>query len=207
MIDLNTFNIRHWAYYIYDLHGSIDYTCLVQKNGILNRAQFTSMLSEHLSKYKFLFADGSEKCQFARLLLTPKRYVFDLSMFECPSWKSYYYTPDSACMMHTNTVDAPACSLSRASRMRKCFSNYVSQLNLFAYSPRVKTFGKWSNSAIEGKELATYGFVHTPEDGDHSDDTVTCIYCGLELQDWCHGDKPLTEHIRNNANCSQFISI
>jgi hypothetical protein len=72
----------------------------------------------------------------------------------------------------------------------------------------VKTFKNWSSLAIEGAKMARYGFVHTPDDPNNpNDDTVTCIFCALQMHDWRKGDHPLGEHRRSNANCCQFIQL
>ncbi|GFT45512.1 hypothetical protein NPIL_499721 [Nephila pilipes] len=61
---------------------------------------------------------------------------------------------------------------------------------------------RWPLSYVNPKELAEYGFFYL-----QSEDQVQCAFCGIVIDDWNVGDKPLKEHIKKVPKCPFLLSL
>lgn len=100
-------------------------------------------------------------------------------------------------------VDNPPClSLERFvtdenARNKELFDVMKFELNRF------NSFtDKWPLSYVNPKELAENGFFYL-----QSEDQVQCSFCGIVIDDWNVGDKPLKEHIKKAPKCPFLLTL
>lgn len=69
-------------------------------------------------------------------------------------------------------------------------ANYASE------EDRIYSFARWPVPYISPKALAAAGFFYTGKN-----DIVQCFECGIKIDRWMEGDKPMAEHQRFEAFC------
>ena len=74
--------------------------------------------------------------------------------------------------------------------------------NFKTVDERMNTFRNWPSQFIQPEDLANNGFVYSGVD-----DLTTCVYCGLEIDEWEQGDSPATLHQTNSPCCPVVIIV
>ena len=62
---------------------------------------------------------------------------------------------------------------------------------------REKTFRNWPLAFIQPEDLARNGFIYTGKK-----DSVFCVYCSLNIEQWETDDTPNIEHRKHSPRCS-----
>ncbi|AAG02727.1 inhibitor of apoptosis protein [Betaentomopoxvirus amoorei] len=73
----------------------------------------------------------------------------------------------------------------------------MDDINLYNESERLQTFENWPINFITPESFASNGFYYIGEN-----DTVKCVYCGVQINKWVEGDKPEIDHKKFSPNCS-----
>ncbi|GFR02900.1 hypothetical protein TNCT_227411 [Trichonephila clavata] len=61
---------------------------------------------------------------------------------------------------------------------------------------------RWPLTYVNPKELAENGFFYL-----QSEDQVQCAFCGIVIDDWNVGDKPLKEHMKKAPKCPFLLTL
>ncbi|GFY43061.1 hypothetical protein TNIN_501002 [Trichonephila inaurata madagascariensis] len=61
---------------------------------------------------------------------------------------------------------------------------------------------RWPLTYVNPKELAENGFFYL-----QSEDQVQCAFCGIVIDDWNVGDKPLKEHMKKAPKCPFLLTV
>ena len=67
---------------------------------------------------------------------------------------------------------------------------------------RLKTFHSWPIRFLKAEDFANDGFIFSGRQ-----DLVSCIFCGLEIDDWEEGDSVAKEHREQASHCPYIVAI
>lgn len=72
----------------------------------------------------------------------------------------------------------------------------MTSVQLERESERLKTFETWECDFIDPRVLAKAGFYYR-----NVEDSVQCVFCGIQIRGWEPGDDPDQDHRENSPNC------
>jgi Inhibitor of Apoptosis domain len=147
--------------------------------------------------YKVLYVKGKEKAKHLQTLL--ERHVIDIADLGCPALKDLPHLP-FYCKHHQETK--MQCALQNVFRLAQWCMEQSDITNMKQYSARLKTFKHFPSVNVKPEDLAESGFYYC-----HKNDTVTCVYCNVELSQWQPTDKPQEEHKRWSPRCPLITSF
>lgn len=101
------------------------------------------------------------------------------------------------CLYHHWYAPGFVCTSQNAHRLADWCAANLELLDLNLSAVRERTFRGWELTSPSAEELADAGFVRLTS----TRDCAKCVYCGLVLYQWLHGDDPLADHDFNSPYC------
>jgi hypothetical protein len=208
LMNIQTSALQHWTFKPsperIDSEWNDDLKTLIPEGDIDNE-YISEILCKALQNFKFVFAETQEKCDFLSSLLLQDRMIFNLQYFNPTPVIFLEHVSGSECIYHTETTEATACTKSRVTRMGNwCRENHT-KINLFDYTPRLKTFRGWKCAIKSPEELARNLFVYTPNNV--KEDCVSCIMCNIKFSEFREDVSIMTLHKKYNKDCAQFYPL
>lgn len=208
VLDFDTLSLQNWSVKSRK-HGLYNDWCnnvSSPYDGEIEFEQIYDIIKKVTERFKFIFADGYEKCKFIQDNILTSRIVFNLQDFGCPTASDINVT-STPCLMHHDYLESQICSMFNAQKLGNwCKANKL-KVNLMDSLPRFETFKGWKNFKVNPHRLANSGFIFCPLEGDEESDHCQCVYCGTIIADWKQEVHPLSEHQKLSPNCTIFNKL